>query len=233
MQLEATAVQSAGMPTTPCNICGSTKFRIAFGNRTTNGLLPHCEGCDSVERHRMIYDVFSHLKPLLSKWRLLIFAPDRSIDRQWFLEFTPSMYGRLNSLDMMATGLPEGRYDLIMSNHVLEHVPDTFDAIAESLRVVGPEGVVQTTVPLPIRDWQTRDWGFPDPARNEHYRQFGADFPMLVRERFPGVSIIAVAWRDPVTDAHDVIYFFSRSAKTLETMGALMQRATIPVLRYA
>ena len=155
------------------------------------------------------------------------------MDRKWFLEFTPSIHGRLNSLDMMRTGLPDGRYDIIMSNHVLEHVPDTYAAIAESLRVVGPEGLVHINVPSPMRDWETRDWGFADPAVNEHYRQYGADFPMLIRQRFPDLGLLVVIWRDPVTDLHDVIYVLSRGQRRLHAVGALLQRVPIPVVRFA
>ena len=226
-----TEVEPASPPQPPCNICGGTSFRPGFKGRLLRGKLPSCSGCQSVERHRMIHDVYARLRPLLGQWRLLAFAPDGSVDRKWFQEFTPSIHGRVNSLDMMQTGLPDGRYDLIMSNHVLEHVPDTFDAIAESLRVVGPEGLVHINVPSPMYDWETRDWGFADPAVNEHYRQYGADFPMLVRRKFPDLGILAVIWRDPVTDLHDVIYLLSRGQRRLQAVGALLQRVPIPVVR--
>lgn len=38
----------------------------------------------------------------------------------------------------MRTGVPDGRYGMIMSNRALKHVPGTYRAILSTMRVVAP-----------------------------------------------------------------------------------------------
>jgi hypothetical protein len=130
-----------------CNICGSTAFQPGFLGRLSFGISPECSKCHSVERHRIIREIYKAILPLLSQWRALQFAPDQSVDATWFAKFDTSNYGRENSVDMTNTGLQPESYDLIISNHVLEHVADDSAALSESLRVVGERGVVHLCVP--------------------------------------------------------------------------------------
>ncbi|WP_439575604.1 class I SAM-dependent methyltransferase [Phreatobacter sp.] len=214
-----------------CNICGSTEFLPGFNGRIANGLPPMCRGCRSVERHRIVRRIYLPLRPLLDEWRALQFAPDRSVDRFWFKEYLGSSYGGENTIDMIDTGLPDGRFDIVISNHVLEHVRDDKLAMAEMLRVVGAAGVVHLTVPTPTYRWETIDWGFPDPKVNEHYRDFGADFAQNMVRHFPGLACAAVVSFDPVTGAGDLVYFFSMSQDTLGRMGERWNRHAVPLTR--
>jgi ubiquinone/menaquinone biosynthesis C-methylase UbiE len=54
------------------------------------------------------------------------------------------MTGRIQlvELDAKNVALPSGRYDLVMSNSTLHHIPDPADTIAEIARIVKPEGAV-------------------------------------------------------------------------------------------
>lgn len=214
-----------------CNICGSDEFEPGFKGRLANGISPMCSGCKGVERHRIIRSMYEPLKPLISQWKVLHFAPDRSVDRNWFDEYVGSSYGGVNSLDMMDTKLSEGSFDLVLSNHVLEHVQDDYLAINESLRLVGDKGVVQICVPTPTHRWTTEDWGFADPNINEHYRDYGADFPQMVLHKYPTIQIASVVGFDKVTGVADIVYFFSKDPKSLAAMGDLWMRAAIPVVR--
>jgi SAM-dependent methyltransferase len=190
-----------------------------------------CANCKGVERHRIIRDIYLPLRPLLSDWRVLHFAPDRSVDPTWFAEYTPSAYGGINSMDMMNTGLPDGSFELVASTHVLEHVSDDFAAIRETIRVVGPDGVIHLSVPTPTHRWETNDWGFADPKVNEHYRDYGADFPQRVLKEVESLKAASVAGFDPVTGAADLVYFFSQSAQTLEAMGRLWRGKQVAITR--
>jgi len=187
-----------------CNICGGTTFGPGFRGRVSNGRPPSCDRCQSSERHRIAHLVFVPLKPLLKLWQALHFAPDRSVEPGWFKEYRRSTFGGPTSLDMMATGLPDGAYDIIMSNHVLEHVPDYLQALRETLRVVGPNGIVQAMVPA--QSWTLNDWGFADPDRNAHYREFGADFGLSICHAVAGAHALGVSAPDPVTDVVDTVY---------------------------
>ncbi|MEM1276676.1 MAG: class I SAM-dependent methyltransferase [Pseudomonadota bacterium] len=89
-------------------------------------------------------------------------------------------------LDITAMDLPDASYDLVMANHVLEHVDDA-KALAEIHRILRPGGQAVITVPM-IEGW---DESYEDPtiaseeARTLHYgdpthlRFYGRD----IRER--------------------------------------------------
>lgn len=134
-------------------------------------------------------------------------------------------------MDMMDTGLPSGSFDLVASTHVLEHVSDDFAAIRESLRLVGSEGVVHACVPTPTHRWNTKDWGFADPKLNEHYRDYGADFPQRVINQIKPLCAVSVAGSDPVTGAADLVYFFSQSPGTLEELGKFWSKHAFALTR--
>lgn len=214
-----------------CNICGSIEFEAGFKGRLTNGIAPMCSGCKGVERHRIVRSMYEPLEPLISQWRALHFAPDHSVDKNWFKEYIGSSYGGPNSLDMMDTKLPDGSFDLVLSNHVLEHVQDDFLALNESLRLVGDTGIVHVCVPTPTHRWTTEDWGFADPNINEHYRDYGADFPQTVLHKYPRIQIACVVGFDKITGVGDIVYFFSKNSDSLAALGQLWTRAAIPIVR--
>lgn len=215
-----------------CNICGSADFTYGGLTRAPGVPPPQCVECRSVERHRLIRSLYGPLRPLAREWRAFQFAPDRSVDPGWFLRYDSSIYEQENSVDMMNTGFADGSYDIVISNHVLEHVSDDFMAMRETLRIVGENGVVHICIPSPIYRWETRDWGFADPAQNFHYRDYGADFPNRILRGVPGGHCIAAIGADPVVGATDIVYFLSRSAETLRGIGHQFQRNAIPICRF-
>jgi SAM-dependent methyltransferase len=52
-------------------------------------------------------------------------------------------------LDLQAIDLPDSSLDIVLTSHVLEHVPDTAKALKELFRVVRPGGRVFLMVPMP------------------------------------------------------------------------------------
>ncbi len=214
-----------------CPICGGTEFEPGFGGRLDrNGNGPQCANCKSAERHRIINLLYQKLRPYLADKRALQFAPEGAVRADWFARFDYSVYGGHNSLDMTATGLDSGAYDLIISNHVIEHVSSDFAALRECLRVVGPDGVVHVNAPSPMFRFETVDWGFADPARNEHYRDYGADMGIHLLQAVPRAHCIAVIGIDPVTTIPDVIYFFSENRQSLKALAAPLREVPVVVL---
>ncbi len=217
------------MPTsTHCTICGGTTFEPAFQGRLFEGQAPKCANCGSLERHRAIFAAYQPLRKIVADWRALHFAPDPAVDANWFKTYQPSTFGGQGSLDMTATGLPDASFDIAISNHVLEHVGDDTQAIREQLRLVGPAGLVHVTVPLPTSWARTRDWGFADPDKNNHYRGYGADFPARMKARVPEALIVAAVARDPVTGRHEWIYWFSHANQTVDRLTAALLANRIP-----
>lgn len=175
--------------------------------------------------------MYAAAKPVIKSWNVLQFAPDRGLDASWVARLDFSIFGGENSLNMMDTGLSIGSYDLIISNHVLEHVPDDSAAIREMLRVVGANGVIHVTVPSPTMRWKTCDWGFADEGRNFHYRDYGADFLSRAIKLLPGVKGMAVVGVDPVTGISDVVFFIAQSEEVLARLAEHWQRKPFPIVR--
>ena len=67
--------------------------------------IPTGLSCHSVERHRIVHGIYKALLPLLSEWRALQFAPDKSVEAAWFAKFDISAHGRENFIDMADPGL--------------------------------------------------------------------------------------------------------------------------------
>jgi SAM-dependent methyltransferase len=73
-------------------------------------------------------------------------------------------------------------FDVVMCNHVLEHVPNDGKALSEIYRVLKPGGWASLQVPLDGEHTQ-EDLSILDPAirariygQSDHVRQYGADF---------------------------------------------------------
>jgi hypothetical protein len=217
---------------THCNICGGDKFVFGSLVRDQSTPAPQCASCKTVERHRIVRGIYEHLRPLLTERRAFQFAPDRSVEPEWFSEFKSSVYGSNNSVDMMNTGFAAGAFELLISNHVLEHIADDTAAMRETLRVVGKTGIVHICVPSPLHQWSTQDWGYPDPKVHSHYRIYGADFPLRMRRSIESLHCIGVIGEDPITATSDVVYFFSFTLTELATIAHQLMRYKISVLRF-
>ncbi|MGE3933392.1 MAG: methyltransferase domain-containing protein, partial [Rhodospirillaceae bacterium] len=163
--------------------------------------------------------------PILRDKRVLQFAPEGYFKAAWFKQFDYSAYGKHNSYDMMDIPLAEGAFDAVISNHVIEHVADDARALSECLRVVGVKGFVHVMAPSPTQSYATEDWGFADPGRNEHYRNYGADMGRRLCQRVPGALGMGVVGLDPATMSAEAIFFFSRSEGTLRELAAPLLRA--------
>ncbi len=175
-----------------CNICGGENFE-PFRNRGNI----RCTGCGSIERTRllaMFLDKFATLRPGM---RVLHFAPERQLFKKigdivgegyHVRDIDVARYSKLkipgvqverfdlcNDLD----SLPADYYDLIIHNHVMEHVPCNVTAVLWHLhRSLSENGLHMFSVPMssyyeeslaPMAPEQ-RDEKFKHP---EHMRIFG------------------------------------------------------------
>lgn len=146
-----------------------------------------CPVCDSRPRHRLLKLWLDRSGGLPAAARVLHFAAE-----PWLREaigpvaeyVTADINDRFDlRLDITAMDLPDGRFDAIIANHVLEHVDDRA-ALAEIFRVLGPGGLAILTVPL-VEGWDETleapdDWGPEERTRYltdpTHLRMYGRDF---------------------------------------------------------
>lgn len=200
--------------TEACNICGNTSFRPAPFNRiSVTGKPPLCEKCGSLERHRIFRVMFNNIRtPEFQKYSCLQFSSDPSIALGWFADATRSMHGGENHLDIQNIAHADGSFDVVVCNHILEHVPDYKVAIREVARITRSTGFVFLSFPNPYLRKVTEDWGFPRPEQHGHYRVFGRDIEGVFREFLRNHHVLALEGLDPVTGTSDIAYILTQSS---------------------
>ena len=151
-------------PVRHCNICRWQGER--FGGPA------HCEAatcprCGSIGRDRFLFWSMQHTvtpddtdtaagdgaRPL----RLLETSPRlgaayRTAMAHWFdylcSDFDERAHAGMIHIDLQSIDLPSDCIDVILSPHVLEHVPDTDSALGELFRVLRPGGTLLLQVPI-------------------------------------------------------------------------------------
>lgn len=219
-----------------CCICGSNNFVPGPLGRMAakKSLPPRCDGCGSLERHRIVRQVYDAIPVgILENARALQFADDPAAPRKRFKSFEISNYGHENSLDMASIDRPDGSYDWVIANHVLEHVQDDSAAIREMRRIVTDEGVIQLTVPSPSSKLETWDLPGPVPTGFGHWRGYGSDLPLHFRIELKGSFGLQIVCRDGPTRRWDVVYLFMNSLDTMRNIGKALLNSDLPTLRCA
>lgn len=114
-----------------------------------------CPNCLSLPRHRILVEYFRHNRRIVDGDKnILYFAMEGAVGR-WLKRrgikcVTADLFDPEADLkiDIMDTGLPEKSYDLIVCNHVLEHVEDFHVAIDELRRLLKDDGVLIISFPI-------------------------------------------------------------------------------------
>lgn len=131
-----------------CPICGAWYRSFApFGLRGRPNA--RCPGCGSLERHRFLwFYMMGRHRILRPGSRILHVAPEACIQQRLLRDFRVRYLG-IDRYDGDAdaeqqdlTDLPytDNAFDVVICNHVLEHIPDDRKAIAEISRVLSPNG---------------------------------------------------------------------------------------------
>ncbi|MFO7166542.1 MAG: methyltransferase domain-containing protein [Chloroflexota bacterium] len=173
--------------------CCKGQFR-AFLPAGRNGRLPNsrCPGCGSLKRHRLQWLYFQERTNLfVDNLRVLHIAPEYALQKR--LRALPNLEyisGDLDSplaqikLDVARMQFADDTFDVILCNHVLEHVPDDCRAMRELCRVLKPGGWAIIQSPVDMRRATTfEDWSVTSPKERErlfgqddHVRVYGRDY---------------------------------------------------------
>jgi SAM-dependent methyltransferase len=115
-----------------------------------------CPRCGSIARDRFLFFCFVGRNPS-SRYRVLETSPrlgkgyQRAM-RRWFdyraSDFDQRLHRSDIELDLQNIHLESGSVDILLTQHVLEHVPDTDRALEEIHRVLAPEGAMYLQVPI-------------------------------------------------------------------------------------
>lgn len=134
----------------------------------------------SLERHRLLWLFLKHRTQFFSQpAKLLHFAPEQAFYRRFkklsHLDYTTTdLNSPLATVKADICDLPfeDNTFDIILCNHVLEHIPEDQKAIQELYRVMKPGGWGVFQVPQDLSRKQT----FEDPTitdRKERAKIFG------------------------------------------------------------
>ena len=181
--------------------------------------MPACSSCGSLERHRLIRRVWNCIPAeTLREKHVLQFSMEPAVEEKWFGDFEVSVYGYRNSLDLQEIERDDCSYDIVICNHVLEHVEKDRQAFCEILRVLKPTGFLQFSVPNPKLHTDTKDWGYPKPEIHDHFRVYGRDLMQRFSEARPGAHILEIDATDDVTEVSDFVYFASLDESWIDAM---------------
>ncbi|QQS50233.1 MAG: methyltransferase domain-containing protein [Bacteroidota bacterium] len=180
-----------------CPVCKGTfrKFLpYGYGNLRANAL---CPGCLSLERHRLMWLYLQNKTQFFSqKQKVLHIAPEQSFLKRFRkmknLDYsTADLFSPLADYRCDVQKLPfeKENFDLVICNHVLEHVDNDQLAMSEILRVLKPGGYAILQVPVNFsREHTFEDMSITDPRERarifgqyDHVRVYGRDYPDLLR----------------------------------------------------
>ena len=115
-----------------------------------------CPGTLSLERHRLLWLYLERETPFLNQGLKVLHVAPEQVFYHKFKRFqhwdytTTDLYSPLADVVADICNLPfqDDQYDLIFCNHVLEHIPDDLQAMAELYRVLKKGGTLIAQVPL-------------------------------------------------------------------------------------
>lgn len=166
-----------------------------------------CPQCGALERHRFLW-IYIGREGLLDHdrtLRVLQFAPSKQSLRM--LRGNPSV--ELVTTDLFAEGVDvkadirdlrpfeDDSFDVIICSHVLEHIVEDTQAMAQIYRVLRPGGTALLQIPMYDLDETFEDPTVTDPAERErlfsqcdHVRHYGRD--IVDRLRSVGFDVTVV-----------------------------------------
>jgi SAM-dependent methyltransferase len=191
-----------------CNVCDNRVWKFlpfGSGSKSAPALMcaidltgsdldkfecPWCGATDR-ERHLWMYMRAAGLVDTIAGKEILHFAPETRIARLVAVQkparhIKADLYpGKpdIERVDMLEIPYPDESFDLVIANHVLEHVSDDFRALQELRRVLRVGGLAILQTPFSSRLCETwSDDGIDDNetrlqayGQEDHVRLFGKD----------------------------------------------------------
>ncbi len=153
-----------------------------------------CPCCDSRSRHRGLIFIYRRYLNIQVGKKILHFAPEPLLeyeirqhkDHEYYTTDFKMENVDFPKEDVQNLNFQTSTFDVLLSNHVLEHVQDDKKAVAEMSRVLKPGGIAIITVP---GDWR-RNYTkvFSHLNFNGHYRDYGLDILNILKPNFMKVT---------------------------------------------
>lgn len=151
----------------------------------------------SLERHRLLWLYLQNETDFFTKeLKLLHFAPEQAFFKRFKklknIDYTTTdLNSPLADIKADICNLPfeDNTYDVILCNHVLEHIPDHQKAMKELFRVLKPGGWGIVQIPQDLnREHTFEDDSITDPKERtkvfgqyDHLRVYGLDYPEYLK----------------------------------------------------
>jgi predicted SAM-dependent methyltransferase len=175
-----------------------------------------CAMCTSFERQRFLNYVYQdEIKNIGKQVDVLQFAPEKSIydtvrnyDNVNYTccDLMPDLYPYADGIlqeDGMALSFKDKQFDIIIHNHILEHMPNDIKFIKETMRILKDDGKIIVSIPF-YKDELCNDSFTSDEDRIEHYgqadhlRRYGKDILDVLKVE--GVNIEVMNQNDYLTN---------------------------------
>lgn len=185
-----------------CPCCGRDFDRLVTHRGVAN---VRCPACGSMERHRLLWLYLQQRTDLYTRrHRVLHMAPEAGTQR---------LLRRLPNIDYVSADLDSWRadvqcdiqalpfgdesFDVVICNHVLEHIPDDRRAMSELVRVLAPGGWAVLMCPIGRNRATTlEDLDVRTPAdamraygQEDHVRLYGSDYRQRLADAGFSVSV--------------------------------------------
>lgn len=182
-----------------------TRILRAVGSDLNKYQCPAC-GCNDRDRHLWLFMNAANILPSIQNFRVLHIAPEHHIEilisKLEPVEYIrgdlyPQKPGHLK-IDIENIAFEDGRFNLIICNHVLEHVSDPLKALRQLHRCLSPQGtlIAQTPYsPLLKNTFEINEPASPEFAKlffgqDDHQRLFGSDIAAYFEAAgFQGIPI--------------------------------------------
>jgi len=170
--------------------CCKRKFKkfLTYGVNAREGAL--CPWCLALERHRLLWKYLKDKTEIYHKpLSVLHFAPEHQFQERLkaatnitYLSCDLDMPTAMDKQDITQLTYGDNSFDVILCNHVLEHIPDDAKAMQELYRVLKPSGWAILQTPMLDKPETLEDLTITDPkeqerifGQNDHVRIYGAD----------------------------------------------------------
>ena len=117
----------------------------------------YCPNCMSKNRERLVLAVLENMLPIDDK-TILHFSPEKNLYNYLAskanvttVDIVPGFYKKIDSAityaDATNLQFKDANFDMVIANHILEHIPEDIVAMKEMYRVLQPSGVAILQVP--------------------------------------------------------------------------------------
>jgi len=179
-----------------------------------------CPQCSSGDRERLVYLYLKKEKPYIfsSKIKLLHIAPEKNLTTTFKSHsnidyISADLYSPVADIKMDITDIKQNNetYDVIICNHVLEHIINDHKAMTELHRVLKKKGFAILQVPISYSIEQTfEDESITSPedrekifGQDDHVRIYAHDY--VSRLTKAGFTVVEYQFTDDIIDRYRLI----------------------------